>query len=720
VRSGGRALLLAAALGTLAVGGRARAADPCAATVGTVAGTVQSADGSPLGGARVRVQGCLGEPTTTDAAGGFVVPVPAGASVIAASAPGYYIGCPIAVRGGDCIAAQAGDAAVVIRLDPLPTDDDPAHVFHDPADCRVCHQDVYDQWNASTMAHTNGNRWVDNLYNGTDITMPRGPAPDPANPPYFGFLASHNADPAHPDRRGECANCHQPEYVGTAPTNTSFNDFQGAGMHGIACEFCHKIVDVDVSPEGIARPNLVAGERGLPAKTTMLRSSLDPRVIFGPLDDVTFPGTPLMRGAHAPVVADSRLCASCHEDHADSRDANGDFLERYDGPPSQTTYSEWAASRYAAEGIHCQDCHMPATGADRFCSVTPNTRDPSQVRSHVFEGTSPEFLKRAATLRVTTAVAGDALAVGVDVTNVGAGHSLPTGVTLRNMILVVLATDRAGTPLAARSQRVVPNWGGTADPHLGQAENLAAGRLAGLPGKGYARVLVDENLAENVLFTEAVSAFDSRIPADATDHTAYEFALPAHWQKQDVRVTARLYYRRAFKPVADQRRWNVPLGDNAHGTRGDGSDYDENLVMGEARRFLVCRGRVAAISAQVEGDSLTVAATLKLPKGETLDAARDGVRLGLADPSGTPALLDAALDHFAEDARRVVYRGDGTGPVANLDLTPRGRRAARVELTAHLAAPGVPPRLVLDLDSGNVCFRKALRCKAKGGTTRCR
>src|SRR5262249_43357437 len=201
-----------------------------------------------------------------------------------------------------------------------------------------------------------------------------------------GVPASHNVDAAHPARTGECANCHQPEYVGTDPTNTNFNASSGAAAHGVTCDFCHKIADVDVSPDGIRRPNLVVGALGLPAKTTMLRSQSAPWLAFGPLDDVTFDAPPEMRAVHSAVTGSSRLCAACHEDHADPLDAADDFTETYAGPPSQTTYSEWAASPYAAQGIACQDCHMPPTGADRFCNRTSNLRDPSQVRSHTFEG----------------------------------------------------------------------------------------------------------------------------------------------------------------------------------------------------------------------------------------------------------------------------------------------------------------------------------------------
>ena len=55
------------------------------------------------------------------------------------------------------------------------------------------------------------------------------------------------------------------------------------------------------------------------------------------------------------------------------------------------------------------------------------------------------------------------------------------------------------------------------------------------------------------------------------DTSTYAFQLPPHWQTKDVRVTTQLYYRRAFKPIADQRKWNVRAGGNPHGTDKDSS-----------------------------------------------------------------------------------------------------------------------------------------------------
>jgi len=182
--------------------------------------------------------------------------------------------------------------AIGMQLAPSERRDEPGYVFQDSSTCSGAIPTRFEQWNRSAMTHTNRNRWVNDLYNGTDATMPFGPAPDPRNPPYYGFLARHNVDPANPTRQGECANCHQPEYVGrTRPTRASTHSPARIGAASRATS-ATKVVDVDVSPEGITRPNLVVGQLGLPAKTTMLRSTTEPWLAFGPLDDVTFPGVP--------------------------------------------------------------------------------------------------------------------------------------------------------------------------------------------------------------------------------------------------------------------------------------------------------------------------------------------------------------------------------------------------------------------------------------------
>jgi hypothetical protein len=88
---------------------------------------------------------------------------------------------------------------------------------------------------------------------------------------------------------------------------------------------------------------------------------------------------------------------------------------------------------------------------------------------------------------------------------------------------------------------VVPTWGGD---------------VAGTPGMGYAKILRDPATGEMPVVnywkqTEVVS--DNRIPALGSAASVYTFAAPAG--RGAVRVTARLIFRRAFRPLAELKGW---------------------------------------------------------------------------------------------------------------------------------------------------------------------
>src|SRR5262249_59818317 len=125
---------------------------------------------------------------------------------------------------------------------------------------------------------------------------------------------------------------------------------------------------------------------------------------------------------------------------------------------------------------------------------------------------------------------------------------------------------------------------------------------------------------------------DSRTAPGPSEPRRTAAALPRASKKKIGRVESRLYYRRAFKPLADQRKWNVPNGpNNPHGTRGDGTDYDENFVAADRRTFLTCRGKTSRVKVTSEpgAGSLTIMLLLKLPKGAALDPLRDGAHVAL-------------------------------------------------------------------------------------------
>ncbi len=81
----------------------------------------------------------------------------------------------------------------------------------------------------------------------------------------------------------------------------------------------------------------------------------------------------------------------------------------------------------------------------------------------------------------------------------------------------------------------------------------AQGNYAGLPGKMYARVMIDAMGNRGELFTEAVDSELTSIPPLATDSTSYTFELPRGTTETFVR--ARVIYRRAYKEIVDIKGW---------------------------------------------------------------------------------------------------------------------------------------------------------------------
>ncbi len=160
-----------------------------------------------------------------------------------------------------------------------------------------------------------------------------------------------------------------------------------------------------------------------------------------------------------------------------------------------TTYSEWRNSRFntgdPATTTTCQDCHF-ADGRH------------GALRS--------EDLKRAARLEILAPDAillGEEATVQVRITNVGAGHDLPTGAAeLRQLWLAVTVTDAAGKLIFSAGQ--TNEYG---DPAEGTATYGIAWRdAAGHP--------------TDRLWEAAAPLHDRRIPAGDTLTEAFAFRIP--------------------------------------------------------------------------------------------------------------------------------------------------------------------------------------------------
>jgi len=266
--------------------------------------------------------------------------------------------------------------------------------FDDPSLCSACHADIYRQWERSVMAHS----WDDPVYRSLLDLASRSTGGKTDN---------------------FCVGCHSPVGLVTGEAVSSAGAFSDKDMsavskRGVHCDVCHSI----------------SGATGLGNGSYVLAPRLvGDRLKFGPYRDAVSPGH---HTAFSELHTKSELCAACHN-----------VTHPFNRMPVERTYDEWRDSPYCAKGIQCQDCHMtPAPG-----KASPLGKDRKEVFAHGFVGgnaplletlglpeqasLSRELLRTAATVEFLDAPAavrtGRSAHVQVRVTNVGAGHKLPSG-----------------------------------------------------------------------------------------------------------------------------------------------------------------------------------------------------------------------------------------------------------------------------------------------------
>ena len=522
--------------------------DPTAATTppepvsGLVSGVVRDAITLlPIEGALVTLQATTTQ-ASTNAAGEFALDIPDGGSnlVIVGANKGHY---------NKSITTDSPAAGAEILLQPVTIGTNASYEFVEPELCAGCHPNQKSEWDNSAMARTGTNAWVHDVYNGDGTPGGMG-----------GFVYTRDSVHAANVPDADCASCHQPEswiaagYSGRLEGPGDVGYPSDAASHGISCETCHKIADVDTQKMNFPGIFPAAVQFNLPEVGTQVQ--------YGVLPDVGYHVAGTMEASYQPQM-EAEICSTCHQDNADPNEDH-----TFTGITSEPTFDEWRQSSYGNDPnspmyTTCTDCHMPPSGHDTISVAVTLTRDPDTVRTHAIEGTTPAYLENAVELSMQTQVVDNALQVEVTIDNSLTGHHVPTGVPVRNMVLLVEAwedgQDPLVNPLVHTGTQTVHALGGIGDP--------AQGYYAGLPGKLYAKVDQADSGQSPTFFTDATSVvFDNRIPALALDQTSYTFAVPVG--SGTIRVRARLIYRRAFRALVDAKGWTEdghgnPLADIA-------------------------------------------------------------------------------------------------------------------------------------------------------------
>jgi len=248
--------------------------------------------------------------------------------------------------------------------------------------CGRCHRAIHESWKTSTHADAMESRLFQDALELTEAD--------------FGQSG-----------RKVCLGCHSPIGVQTG----DFGLTRKVSWEGVTCDYCHSIREV--SFDG---PNPKAVVKFGAVKT-------------GPLSDA-------VSGAHetaySAVHKSSAVCAPCHE----YKNANGFAV--------LTTYSEWKASKYWKEGRQCQSCHMARVAGD---VVDPHVArvKVAKINLHQMPGShSLEQLTSAVKAQLNLAREGDELRVTVEVSNPNAGHYMPTGSPLRQLVMELRADSAGG------------------------------------------------------------------------------------------------------------------------------------------------------------------------------------------------------------------------------------------------------------------------------------
>ncbi len=403
--------------------------------------------------------------------------------------------------------------------------------FEDPGRCKICHQEIYNQWKGSMHS----NAWKD---------------------PVFQALWKIGDDETAGAIRNHCSGCHSP--IGTAGEEVNFDPARkmfGASEiaeKGVQCDFCHTVIESTWRDTPTAEPQ----------NGSLIMNPGN--VKRGPYKDSDSPGHDT---AYSGLHTSAEFCGSCHH-----------VFHPVTNFPIERTYDEWKRSVYARAGIVCQDCHMmpveKAVEAARTLvkpvhpgKASPLGPDRDNVYTHEFVGANfmlpgllgsrkhariaEERLKSAAQIKIhlpEKAVRGQLVSFKVEVINIGAGHNLPTSLTeVRQMWLDVSVMDPKGEILM---------HSGALDDH---------GAID--PDANIFRTVAVDKDGKETYKPWAVSHFSQVrvIPPKGSDKSTFSFLLPGKTGKGELTIDAVLRYRSFSQHLADQLlgagRIEVPVVD---------------------------------------------------------------------------------------------------------------------------------------------------------------
>lgn len=444
--------------------------------------------------------------TYTDQEGHFRLLVPKNNDEIeiTAWAMGYYVASgTVSLPSEDLMLTlrkhHQQDHTEYVWIDPTPSTTENA--------CGNCHPMILPQWEQNAHGLAISNPRFFSFYNGTDT---QGHSIDQS-----GYVKDF------PGTSGNCANCHAPGIAVDQPFTANMTSVRDQITSGIHCDFCHKVGGVYLDP---ANKQVYPNTAGV-LSMRMLRPPEGDQIFIGPYPDIHDPDT------YHPVFSQSDFCAPCHQ-------------FSFWGTQIYNSYGEWLASDYAVQGITCQDCHMAPNGDQYF--ALPETgglsHPPETIPSHQQLGIKDiAFMKSTLDLAVSHEVTNGVLDLTVSLTNIAAGHHVPTDHPGRHIILVVQAFDPHGNSIPSTQGAQIPSW---------------AGDFYGETGVVYAKVLEDAKTGDYPVvnyWKQTLIHSDNRIAANERRDEHFSFRIG----ESQTTIEIQVIFRRLFQPQAELYGWDM-------------------------------------------------------------------------------------------------------------------------------------------------------------------
>lgn len=329
---------------------------------------------------------------------------------------------------------------------------------------------------------------------------------------YFSeVLPRASRDPMVAEEARLCIACHAPIAFKRNGGRVTTREQVDTQMSGVTCDFCHTIESFVGSAPGNGNFVSHPSQR----KLGPFRHENDWHHVYSELQ------------------TKSEFCGICHNS------------VNHHGLEIKSTYTEWKDSRYAREGIECQDCHMTVYGfltggkptydsgaAARMTLARPPAR--SKLYTHRFPGAHSRTQVVGAIAAViepdrSVASPGEAVTVRVLVDNTRTGHKMPSGSADLRQLWLSLEVSGGGRiqaipAVSARTESFeaydVAGLG-RFDQEILRADIPRGSRI-------YRAIFVDGAGKQTLSSYEAVKvAFDNRLNAGEVRTETYRFSIPA-------------------------------------------------------------------------------------------------------------------------------------------------------------------------------------------------